>query len=78
MGFTYNYFNQSIFSISIRNSRGLLFDEMPLRELEYTKGGGWSPLCAGAALGLSAEQRKFSDFIHSHIGRQITVRVKLE
>lgn len=52
---------------------------MALRELEYTKGGGWSPICAAPCGTENASgHRKFSEFIHAHVGRHISVRVKLE
>ncbi|CAK5043074.1 unnamed protein product [Meloidogyne enterolobii] len=69
--------------ISILNSKGLIFEEMPLCELEYIKGGGWSPInnmCVenNNINSISAEQLKFIEFIHSHVGRHISVRIKLE
>uniref|UniRef100_A0A1I8B754 BTB domain-containing protein n=1 Tax=Meloidogyne hapla TaxID=6305 RepID=A0A1I8B754_MELHA len=68
--------------ISILNSKGLTFEEMPLRELEYIKGGGWSPIMCVDNLSnnntISADQLKFIEFIHSHVGRHISVRIKLE
>lgn len=54
---------------------------MALRDLEYTKGGGWSPICDDATSAIAQfteEQRKFSEFIHDHIGKQITVRIQLK
>jgi len=56
---------------------------MPLCELEYIKGGGWSPInnmCVenNNINSISAEQLKFIEFIHSHVGRHISVRIKLE
>ncbi|KAL3095970.1 hypothetical protein niasHS_005729 [Heterodera schachtii] len=66
-------------NISIRNSEGILFDNMPLRNLEYTKGGGWSPISDEGLGGRQRdEQRKFSEFIHDHVGKQITVRVQMK
>ena len=55
---------------------------MSLRELEYIKGGGWSPIMCDDSLKnnntISDEQLKFIEFIHSHVGRQIAVRIKIE
>uniref|UniRef100_A0A183C626 Na_H_Exchanger domain-containing protein n=1 Tax=Globodera pallida TaxID=36090 RepID=A0A183C626_GLOPA len=68
-------------NIFIRNSEGVLFDNMPLPDLEYTKGGGWSPISdevLNNAGRLRDEQRKFSAFIHNNIGKQITVRVHMK
>uniref|UniRef100_A0A914H3G6 BTB domain-containing protein n=1 Tax=Globodera rostochiensis TaxID=31243 RepID=A0A914H3G6_GLORO len=68
-------------NIFIRNSEGILFDNMPLPDLEYTKGGGWSPISdevLNNAGRLRDEQRKFSAFIHNNIGKQITVRVHMK
>ncbi|KAF7634164.1 hypothetical protein Mgra_00006462 [Meloidogyne graminicola] len=68
--------------ITILDSKGLVFKEMPLCELEYIKGGGWSPINNLSNKNnndlISDEQLKFINFIHSNVGKYIAVRIKLE
>uniref|UniRef100_A0A915E0A2 Uncharacterized protein n=1 Tax=Ditylenchus dipsaci TaxID=166011 RepID=A0A915E0A2_9BILA len=67
--------------ISVDNMQGeRVFSELPLPGLEYTKGsGGWSPIVSAEEghLQNALTSSQFSDYIHSNVGKHISISVQL-